>query len=68
MNPIVFVKRRPVTTLMLVVALLIGGGVFGLNTMRADSYPPQKTPKIYVYLDEIVRESQADESVHRWPC
>ena len=51
MNPIVFVKRRPVTTLMLVVAL-ISGGVFGLNKMRAD-IPPRNTPKIYVYLDSI---------------
>jgi membrane fusion protein, multidrug efflux system len=52
MNPIAFVMRRPVTTLMLV-AVLISGGVVGLNKMRADSYPPQKTPKIYVYLDRI---------------
>ncbi|MBV8265464.1 MAG: efflux RND transporter periplasmic adaptor subunit [Planctomycetaceae bacterium] len=37
---------------MLVVAL-ISGGVLGLNKVRADIYPPQKTPKIYVYLDYI---------------
>ena len=35
MNPIVFAMRRPVTTLMLVVAL-IGGGVLGLYKMRVD--------------------------------
>ncbi len=52
MNPIVFVMRRPMTTLMLVAAL-VGGGVFGLNKMRADTYPPQKTPKVYVYLDYV---------------
>ena len=52
MNPIVFAMRRPVTTLMLVVSL-ISGGVLGLNKVRADIYPPQKTPKIYVYLDYI---------------
>ena len=52
MNPIVFAMRRPVTTLMLVVAL-ISGGVLGLYKMRADSYPPPNTPKIYVYLDYI---------------
>ncbi len=52
MNPIVFAMRRPVTTLMLVVAL-ISGGVLGLNKVSADIYPPQKTPKIYVYLDYI---------------
>ena len=50
MNPIVFVMRKPFTTLILVAAV-IGGGVFGLNKMRADTYPPDKTPKIYVYLD-----------------
>ena len=50
MNPIVFVMRRPMTTLI-VVAALISGGVFGLNKMRAESYPPQQTPKVYVYLD-----------------
>ncbi|MBV8233580.1 MAG: efflux RND transporter periplasmic adaptor subunit [Planctomycetaceae bacterium] len=37
---------------MLVVSL-ISGGVLGLNKVRADIYPPQKTPKIYVYLDYI---------------
>ena len=51
MNPIEFVMRRPVTTLMLVVAL-IGGGVFGLYKMRVD-IPPLNTPKIYAYLDYI---------------
>ncbi len=51
MNPIKFAMRRPVTTLMLTVALLVSGGVIGLNEMRADSYPPQKTPKVYVVLD-----------------
>ena len=40
MNPIAFAMRRPVTTLMLVVAL-VGGGTVGLNEMRADTGPPQ---------------------------
>ena len=35
MNPIVFAMRRPVTTMMLVVAL-ISGGVLALNMMRVD--------------------------------
>ena len=52
MNPFKFVIRRPFTSLMVVVAIL-GAGVFGLNKMRADTYPPEKTPKIYVYLDYI---------------
>ena len=59
MNPIKFAMRRPVIILMLVVALISGGGL-GLNKMRADIYPPQNTPKpprntpkIYAYLDYI---------------
>ena len=57
MNPFVFVMRRPLTTLMIVGAI-VGGGVFGLNKMRADSYPPQKTPKIYVFLDNVSATAQ----------
>ena len=52
MNPIVFAMRRPVTTLMLVVAL-ISGGIMGLNKMRVDIFPPLNVPKIYVYLDYV---------------
>jgi len=52
MNPIVFVRRRPVTTMMLVVAL-ISGGVLASNKMRADILGPLNTPNIYVYLDDI---------------
>jgi multidrug efflux pump subunit AcrB len=44
--------RRPVTTLMLVVAL-ISGGILALNRMRVDIFPSLNTPKIYVYLDYI---------------
>ncbi len=51
MNPIVFARRRPVTTLMLVVAL--GSGVLGLSKMRADIFRPLSTPKIHVYPDYI---------------
>ena len=52
MNPIVFAMRRPVKTLMLVVAL-VSGGVLGLSKMRGDILPPLNTPKIHVYLDYI---------------
>ena len=52
MNPIVFAMRRPVTTMMLVVAL-ISGGVLGLSKMRVDIFPSLHTPKIYVYLDYV---------------
>ena len=57
MNPIVFVMRRPMTTLMLVIAL-ISGGVFGLNKIRAATYPPGKTPKVYVYLDFVTEKAK----------
>ena len=52
MNPTVFAMRRPVTTLMLVVAL-VSGGVLALNTMQVVILPPLNTPKIHVYLDYI---------------
>lgn len=51
MNPIKFAMRRPVTTLMLVVAL-ISGGVFGLYKMRVD-IPLLNTPKVYACLDYL---------------
>src|ERR1700747_2807084 len=50
MNPTVLAMRRPVTTLMLVVAL-ISGGVLAFNRMRVDIFPALNTPKIYVFLD-----------------
>ncbi len=52
MNPTVFAMRRPVTTLMLVVAL-ISGGALAFNKMRVDIFPSLNTPKIYVFLDYI---------------
>ena len=52
MNPFVFVMRRPVKTLMLVVAL-VSVGVLGCSKMGVDFFPPLNTPKIHVYLDYI---------------
>ena len=52
MNPTDFAMKRPVTTLMLVVAL-ISGGMLGLNRMRVDIFPSLNVPKIYVFLDYI---------------
>jgi multidrug efflux pump subunit AcrB len=52
MNPTVFAMRRPVTTLMMVVAL-ISGGALALNKMRVDIFPSLNVPKIYVFLDYI---------------
>src|SRR4051794_15297797 len=52
MNPTVFAMRRPVTTLMMVVAL-ISGGLLAYSRMRVDIFPSLNTPKIYVFLDYI---------------
>jgi membrane fusion protein (multidrug efflux system) len=57
MNPIAFARRRPVTTLMLVVAL-VSGGVLGLSKLRADAFPPLNTPKIHGYLDYIEKRAK----------
>ncbi|WP_165074370.1 efflux RND transporter permease subunit [Paludisphaera rhizosphaerae] len=52
MNPIVFAMRRPVTTMMFVVAL-ISSGVLAYSRMRVDIFPALNTPKIYVFLDYV---------------
>src|SRR5579871_4389685 len=52
MNPTVFAMRRPVTTLMMVVAL-ISGGALAYSKMRVDIFPSLNTPKIYVFLDYV---------------
>ena len=52
MNPSILALRRPVTTLMLVVALISGGALAYLR-MRVDIFPSLNTPKIYVFLDYI---------------
>jgi multidrug efflux pump subunit AcrB len=52
MNPIVFAMKHPITTLMLVVAL-ISGGFLAFNRMRVDIFPSMNVPKIYVFLDYV---------------
>ena len=52
MNPFRFAIRRPIRTLMLVVAL-VGGGVVGCSKMSAASFPPLNMPKVHLYLDYI---------------
>ena len=51
MNPIGFLRRRPVTTLMLVVALLSGGTVL-LSRIQPDIYP-LNTAGIRAYMVQI---------------
>ncbi len=63
MNPIVFIVRRLVTVLMLLVALA-GGGVLGLAKMGVDLPPPLNTPRISAYLDDIgARAKRMKESL-----
>jgi multidrug efflux pump subunit AcrB len=50
MNPIVFALRHPITTLMLVVAL-VGGGALALNRMRVDIFPPINQPQVFVFVN-----------------
>jgi multidrug efflux pump subunit AcrB len=52
MNPTIIALRRPITTMMLVVAL-ISGGVLAYSRMRVDIFPSLNTPKVYVFLDYI---------------
>ena len=47
MNPIVFALRRPVTVMMLVLALAMGGG-YGLVRMQKDIFPSLNQPVLYV--------------------
>jgi multidrug efflux pump subunit AcrB len=47
MNPIHFALRHPITMMMLVVALIAGGGLAAYQ-MRIDVFPPFDLPQIYV--------------------
>jgi hypothetical protein len=47
MNPINFALRHPIAFLMLVVAL-VGGGGLAINRMLVDIFPPFNLPQIYV--------------------
>ena len=47
MNLVVFAMRRPITVVMIIVAL-IGGGILALNQMRVDIFPAINAPQIYV--------------------
>src|SRR3954452_21056146 len=60
MNPTVFAMRRPVTTLMLVVAL-ISGGALAYQRMRVDIFPSLNTQKSYVFLDHLGMSPQQME-------
>ena len=50
MNLIVFGMRHPITTMMMIVALIAGGGL-ALSRMRIDIFPPINQPQIYVFCN-----------------
>src|SRR5271167_4122684 len=47
MNPIVFALRRPITVMMLVLALGLGG-LFSIYQMQKDIFPSLNQPQLYV--------------------
>ena len=47
MNPIVFALRRPITVMMLVLAIGLGGG-YSIVEMRKDIFPSLNQPVLYV--------------------
>src|SRR3954470_17109430 len=47
MNPIVFALRRPITVLMLVLALALGG-IYSIVRMQKDIFPSLNQPVLYV--------------------
>ncbi len=47
MNPIVFALRRPITVMMLVLALALGGG-FSIVRMQKDIFPSMNQPVLYI--------------------
>jgi membrane fusion protein (multidrug efflux system) len=56
MNPFAFIKRRPVTSLILVAAL-VGGGAVGLSKMRIITLPP-KVEKSIDYINANALEAK----------
>ncbi len=47
MSPILFALRKPVTLMMVIVAL-VGGGILAFSQMRVDIFPALNEPQIYV--------------------
>ena len=47
MSPILFALRKPITLMMVIVAL-VGGGILALNQMRVDIFPALNEPQIFV--------------------
>jgi membrane fusion protein (multidrug efflux system) len=67
MNPVVFAMRRPITSLLLVAAL-VSGGILGLSKIGADKFPAISTPKVHAYLDEIGKRAKQAKGyiVEKW--
>lgn len=47
MNPVLFAMRKPISLLMMIVALILGGAL-ALEQMRIDIFPALNSPQIYV--------------------
>ena len=47
MYSIAFAMRHPISTCMLVLAL-IGGGLFALDQLRVDIFPPINQPQVFI--------------------
>jgi membrane fusion protein (multidrug efflux system) len=63
MNPIVFALRRPISTTMLVAAL-VSGGVLASNPMGLDALRSFNAPQIYASVDSVgMRAKQMVDSV-----
>ncbi len=50
MKLIVFAMRHPVTTVMLVLSIVLGGSL-ALTRMRIDIFPPINLPQIFVFCN-----------------
>ncbi len=50
MSLIVFGMRHPITTMMMIVAL-VAGGALALSRMRVDIFPPINQPQIFVFCN-----------------
>ncbi len=63
MNPLVFVLKHPVTTLMLV-AGLVSGGILGYSKMRGDAFPQLNLAFLSLPAFSMQKE-QAPEEYHK---
>ena len=66
MNPIVFALRRPVTVMMLVLALGLGG-IYSIFRMQKDIFPSLNQPILYVIHNYGGMDPEADRGLDHQP-